>query len=756
MSRGSLIGGALGGIGGFLIGGPVGALYGAQIGFGLGMMIDPIKPDIPVAGKQDTSELTINTANEGVSIPEVLGSPKVIGNIIGYWNSRSEEQKEEVEGGKGGGGSQTVTTGYKYYLTWLLGICSGPVDTVYAIYRNDECIWEGELDCPGSGGEQTIVIEDLGSVTIYFGTDDQTINTTIQGLVEDSTLVPAYRYLCCAFFDDCFIGEYNRLPTFKFVVKRIPEYDFSTNSRQQIETFDYNPVHALYHILYGLVDLPSSFINEDSFDLASEQIYCEGLGITMVMDRQSEAIQYIEQIIYHIGAVLRFEYTAELYLKLLRKNKLIGLLPTINEDVMLDDLVFGRDSWLNTVNDVRIQHPLRYFMPEVHGEEYVGLNSCSGSITLTYLGCIEEAYQFGDQAGEYSISEGGGFYFLYYKTDGMDDFVPVKAFFGLEFTYLCRSIVCAGEAETRQIKIWDVNCKVWSNTLNIDVTEAPDFDFVAGDYEMDPDDSLLISVSGGKPNYYWTINGDGNLWFDAAHTIQEIETYDPSVTVYSGDEEEIGPSDVTVTITVNDGCASLALQTIDILSCCSALPSGELSIDEDSTPDVISKGGSINVYIEGGCPPFTWSASGSGYSFDESETTERVNVLNCDSGNCGINYDPYTTITVTDKCGSVAQGQNQVREVNGQWIECLNTGEETCNTQQAACDGPGGYLTIGAHRIYHIACEDSRGCGTSDYVYLGTCAFDGWQFSFEGVNCFKDHCTYVHHLRRAHIWHWYC
>lgn len=66
---------------------------------------------------------------------------------------------------------------------------------------------------------------------------------------------------------------------------------------------------------------------------------------------------------------------------------------------------------------------------------------------------------------------------------------------------------------------------------------------------------------------------------------------------------------------------------------CNNPPEGAFAFDNDSTPDTIAKGGSIDVYVTGGCPPFTWSVSGGDSSFGEETTTARVNTLTHDNSN---------------------------------------------------------------------------------------------------------------------------
>ena len=151
MSLGQGIGTVVGGAIGFVIGGPMVALKGAAIGYSVGSWVDPYQADVQQAAKPAISKFSITTAEEGRPVPDLLGTSKLTGNYLWYGRNRSIEQTEQQSsgGGKGGGGSSTtVTTGYQYRLTWAEGICIGPVDTLLSVYKGDECVWEGEVDCP--------------------------------------------------------------------------------------------------------------------------------------------------------------------------------------------------------------------------------------------------------------------------------------------------------------------------------------------------------------------------------------------------------------------------------------------------------------------------------------------------------------------------------------------------------------------------------------------------------------------------------
>ena len=272
MSIGAGIGGIIGAVVGWWLPpfGPMGSMFWGSIGMGIGSYIDPITPDMPTPGQPDRS-LDITTAEVGLPIKDILGTTEVSGNFLWYGGNRIVEVEEKVDTGPFS--HEHVTTGYKYYLSFAIGICIGPTDKLFSIFRDteEEALWEGELERPDSGGEETINLgsykgyhpdeEDVGSgaMTFYFGTTDQVpqvkmstgrFNTegvtwdagleafTIDGVAVtagqvteggiDATLNTPYRGLCWAFFDDVYIGESNRCPSFRFVMQKMPECSFDT------------------------------------------------------------------------------------------------------------------------------------------------------------------------------------------------------------------------------------------------------------------------------------------------------------------------------------------------------------------------------------------------------------------------------------------------------------------------------------------------------------------------------------------------
>lgn len=79
-------------------------------------------------------------------------------------------------------------------------------------------------------------------------------------------------------------------------------------------------------------------------------------------------------------------------------------------------------------------------------------------------------------------------------------------------------------------------------------------------------------------------------------------------------------------------------------------------------PATIGQSTEAAITVDDGCGPFSWSVSGTGFSFAQPNTTSRSNTLITDGSACGT-----ATITVTDECGDTATGY--VRNTTGVWVE---------------------------------------------------------------------------------------
>jgi len=348
MSTGQWIGAILGAVVGFLIGGWYGAVYGAIIGYTIGGYIDPVKPDVKQPGAPAPLGLQVMTNVIGNPIYDVLGTAKITGQLLFF--GREYNVAVWYRPSKG----VRAISGYRYYASWALGICLGVVDCLYTIFRDQDPVWSGELLRPESGGEATIQIEGMGTMIFYFGTDDQVPNVNAGTLLPDSTLNTGHRNLCWAFFDACFINEYNRMPSMSFIVKKIPSL-FDEGSKQ-IQTYDVNPAHALWFTLVQKAGLPEEWVYPADFLAVALTLFSEGRGISILFDTYQSTQNYLEAINSHVDCILRFGSDGKFHPKLIRNDYVLTGLPVIDESKLLEEPSFSRRSWIDTINEVKVQY----------------------------------------------------------------------------------------------------------------------------------------------------------------------------------------------------------------------------------------------------------------------------------------------------------------------------------------------------------------------------------------------------------------
>jgi len=347
-------------------------------------MVDPIQPDISSPGRPDVGELTINTASEGGIIPEVLGTVKLGGNIV--WHSgepRAVDVKEKQEsggkGGGGGGGGGEYVTGYKYYLTWCLEICMGPVDKIYTIIENDEIVWASNsgLDRPVSGGKETITVDSNRSIDFYFGTDDQVPSSFLAGLSNGPTWNIPRRHRCWMLFKDYYIGEYPRCPNIQVVLEKTPVIAAMNEDHREIWGFDYNPMFAKHYIIEEMAGIDvSDLIDYTSWDADAQTLFYEGRGVSILFDEQQTVRDWLEQIDQHIFAGLRYGADGKFESKLLRGAEAPSTMLSLNDEAhCLETPQFSRQTWLGVINELKVQHPLRTFEETCTPEECMIIGS---------------------------------------------------------------------------------------------------------------------------------------------------------------------------------------------------------------------------------------------------------------------------------------------------------------------------------------------------------------------------------------------
>ena len=87
------------------------------------------------------SNFTVNTAEYGAPVMEILGTTRISGNVIYYDDFTAHEHAETVETGKGGGGSSNTNITYTYTVAIIIGLCEGPINGVRRVWKNKDLLY---------------------------------------------------------------------------------------------------------------------------------------------------------------------------------------------------------------------------------------------------------------------------------------------------------------------------------------------------------------------------------------------------------------------------------------------------------------------------------------------------------------------------------------------------------------------------------------------------------------------------------------
>lgn len=79
------------------------------------------------------SEFTVNTAEYGAVVPEIIGTARTAGNVIYYDDFTAHEHRETHKAGKGGKSKQVSIT-YTYTVAVILGLCEGPISGIGKVW----------------------------------------------------------------------------------------------------------------------------------------------------------------------------------------------------------------------------------------------------------------------------------------------------------------------------------------------------------------------------------------------------------------------------------------------------------------------------------------------------------------------------------------------------------------------------------------------------------------------------------------------
>ena len=146
------------------------------------------------------SEFTVNTAEYGAVVPEIIGTVRTAGNVIYYDDFTAHEHRETHKAGKGGKSKQVSIT-YTYTVAVILGLCEGPSSGIGKV-------WIGK-------NVHNYPADDI-QLTMFDGKENQQPWAYTQGKHPDKALPYSGLAYMAGVID---LGDSGSMPSYNFEVK---------------------------------------------------------------------------------------------------------------------------------------------------------------------------------------------------------------------------------------------------------------------------------------------------------------------------------------------------------------------------------------------------------------------------------------------------------------------------------------------------------------------------------------------------------
>ncbi len=343
----------------------------------LAVLIAPLelikpKPSIENARPASIGDFSFPSATEGRAIPIVWGKVKISGpNVIWHGGLRTVAIKEKVKTGMFS--SSEITKGYKYYIGMQFAVCRGPNVNWHSFLVNEKealsysGILPGDSGLPGSvdaddllGGQERGTGGMSGVLRMYSGSSTQSADGYLAG--KQSPAI-AYRGTAHAVWQGGWIGNSTSIPPYAFVVSRIPDgLNLAVVNPGAEEPYSggCNPINVIYEILtdtdWGL-GISASDIDVTNFRDAADTLYQEGNGFALVVDNPKKIEDILNELQRQIDGVLYFDSIDALWrVKLARDDYSLGTLPAFDENNTIELVDYTRQTWEETVNQVRVKY----------------------------------------------------------------------------------------------------------------------------------------------------------------------------------------------------------------------------------------------------------------------------------------------------------------------------------------------------------------------------------------------------------------
>jgi hypothetical protein len=317
-------------------------------------------------------DFQVPTATEGRVVPVFVGKVRLNGPNVIWYGDLKPVPIIKKSGGFLGIGAKKQTVGFKYHMGVQLGMSRGPIDGVSRVWFGDKPIYSG----PETATSFLVDLPDLlggpekgGGIKIHFGlhlgTTSQTANTYLAAFQSPALAYPHtfHIVLTDGSGGPAYIGESAQLRSINVEAFWYPNSLAVTGGKHRIGD-DANPICFLFEILSANTDWGIQFPTDDvlitgtaaqgALRAVAEQCADEGLGFSMVIDREMPLNELVSEIERHVDGAFRLDLTDGKY-KILLARPVVGVVPIVDE-TNSRTLSFSRGNWADTRNELRVSY----------------------------------------------------------------------------------------------------------------------------------------------------------------------------------------------------------------------------------------------------------------------------------------------------------------------------------------------------------------------------------------------------------------
>ena len=363
------------------------------VNFVLSYLLRP-KPDQENSRPSKLGNINFPRASAGDPIPLVYGRVRLEGPSVMWYGNNSSEKIEEDD--------QTI--GYRYYLGFQLGLCTGPGVVLKAIWIDDRQVYTSgvgvsggsvfNLDKPSFFGGYKKGGGFSGDVGFYSGENTQIQDTYLVAIL--GSTVPSYPGICHIVFRGMYIGTSNSLRRMSATVERYPDnLGLDVGGDEHKVGDDMNPMELLYSALtesWNGLNTPAADIDTASLTAAAAVLETESNGMSFKVEQANQGKDIITEVLRQVdGIMYQDPDTGKVVVSLIRNDYTVGTLPVFDETNVEKINNWSRSDWSDVPNQVRVTFtdPLRTYKPStamVQDQASIAASGRVNSTTMSFPG----------------------------------------------------------------------------------------------------------------------------------------------------------------------------------------------------------------------------------------------------------------------------------------------------------------------------------------------------------------------------------